>query len=167
MSVAHLGVAFFVFGVTIVSAFSIETDHRMVPGSPVEVAGYEFELRNLRNVDGANFRAVEGEIDVSKNGQFVAQLRPQERTYIVQQSPMTEAGILAGWNRDLFVALGESLGDGAWSVRLQYKPMIRFIWLGCLIMALGGIIAASDRRYRLKAKAENPESVQIAEGEPA
>jgi cytochrome c-type biogenesis protein CcmF len=164
MSVAHLGVAFFVFGVTITSAFSIETDHRMVPGEPVEVAGFEFELRNLRNVKGPNFDATQGEIDVSKDGEFIAQLRPQERTYRVQTSPMTEAGILATWNRDLFVALGEPLGGEAWSVRLQYKPMIRFIWLGCLIMAFGGIVAASDRRYRLTAKAKDPESVVVTEG---
>jgi len=167
MSVAHLGVAFFVFGVTIVSAFSIETDHRMIPGEPVEVAGYEFELRNLKNTNGPNYRAVEGEIDVTKNGEFIAQLRPQERTYIVQQSPMTEAGILAGLNRDLFVALGESLGSDAWSVRLQYKPMIRFIWLGCLIMAFGGIIAASDRRYRMTVKAKETPAALEAEGEAA
>mgnify|MGYP001289235027 CR=1 FL=1 len=167
MSIAHLGVSFFVFGVTIVSAFSVETDHRMVPGEPVQVAGYEFVLRNLRNTEGPNFRAVEGEIDVSKNGRFIAQLRPQERTYLVQQSPMTEAGILAGWNRDLFVALGESLGGGAWSVRLQYKPMIRFIWFGCLIMALGGMIAASDRRYRMTATAEEPQEARATDGEPA
>jgi cytochrome c-type biogenesis protein CcmF len=164
MSVAHLGVAFFVFGVTITSAFSIETDHRMVPGEPVEVAGFDFELRNLRNVKGPNFDAIQGEIDISKDGEFIAQLRPQERTYRVQTSPMTEAGILATWNRDLFVALGEPLGEEAWSVRLQYKPMIRFIWLGCLIMAFGGIVAASDRRYRLTAKAKNPESVIVTEG---
>jgi len=167
MSVAHLGVAFFVFGVTIVSAFSIETDHRMVPGAPVEVGGYQFELRNLKNTNGPNFRAVEGEIDVSKDGQFIAQLRPQERTYLVQKSPMTEAGILAGWNRDLFVALGEPLGESAWSVRLQYKPMIRFIWLGCLIMAFGGIIAASDRRYRLTVEAPEKQRVPVPDGEPA
>jgi cytochrome c-type biogenesis protein CcmF len=167
MSIAHLGVAFFVFGVTITSAFSIETDYRMVPGEPVEVAGYEFEMRNLRNVNGPNYRATEGEIDVSKNGKFIAQLRPQERTYLVQQNPMTEAAILAGWNRDLFVALGEPLGGEAWSVRLQYKPMIRFIWLGCLIMAFGGIVAASDRRYRLMAKTKTAESAAVADGKTA
>ena len=86
---------------------------------------------------------------------------------MVQQSPMTEAGILAGWNRDLFVALGESLGDDAWSVRLQYKPMIRFIWLGCLIMAFGGIVAASDRRYRMTVKEKDTQTAPVAEGEAA
>lgn len=165
MSVAHFGVGLFVIGVTIVSAFSVEADRSLRPGESLEVAGYEFELRGLQNVQGPNFQAVEGEIDVRRNGEFVTQLRPQKRTYLVQQSPMTEAGIDAGWNRDLFVALGDPLGNNAWSVRLQYKPMIRFIWFGALVMALGGMIAASDRRYRLRASAK--ERSPALQGEPA
>jgi cytochrome c-type biogenesis protein CcmF len=153
MSVAHMGLGLFVLGVTIVSAFSVEADMRMTPGEKVSVAGYEFELRGLRNVEGPNFRALEGEVEVRKNGDFVATLRPQKRTYLVQQNPMTEAGIHTGWNRDLFVALGDPLGNDAWSVRLQYKPMIIFIWLGAFVMAVGGVVAASDRRYRVNATA--------------
>jgi cytochrome c-type biogenesis protein CcmF len=80
---------------------------------------------------------------------------------------MTEAGILADWNRDMFIALGDSLGAGAWSVRIQYKPMIRFIWLGCFVMALGGFVAASDRRYRLRAKASSKDESMVLEGKPA
>jgi cytochrome c-type biogenesis protein CcmF len=148
MSFAHFGVGIFVMGVSIVQAFSIEEDLRMLPGESVEVADYSFELRELRNVEGPNFSAIEGQIEIRKNGKFVGELRPQKRTYLVQQNPMTEAGILASLHRDLFVALGDPLGNGAWSVRLQYKPMIRLIWLGALIMALGGLIAASDRRYQ-------------------
>ena len=148
MSIAHFGVGFFVLGVSIVQAFNVEEDMRILPGESVEVAGFTFELRELRNVQGPNFQALEGEIEIRKNGEFIGELRPQKRTYLVQQSPMTEAGIHADLRRDLFVALGDPLGDGAWSVRLQYKPMIRFIWLGALIMALGGLIAASDRRYQ-------------------
>jgi cytochrome c-type biogenesis protein CcmF len=153
MSVAHLGLGLFVLGVTIVSAFSVEADMRMAPGEKVSVAGYEFELRGFRNVEGPNFRALEGEVEVRKNGDFVTTLRPQKRTYLVQQNPMTEAGIHTGWNRDLFVALGDPLGNDAWSVRLQYKPLILFIWLGAFVMAVGGIVAASDRRYRVNATA--------------
>ena len=167
MSIAHFGVGMFVIGVTIVSAYSVEADRSMVPGQSVDVAGYNFELRGLRNVDGPNYRAIEAEVDIRKDGNFVAQLRPQKRTYLVQQSPMTEAGILADWNRDLFIALGDSLGAGAWSVRIQYKPMIRFIWLGCLVMALGGLIAASDRRYRMRAKAAARDEAVVLEGKPA
>jgi cytochrome c-type biogenesis protein CcmF len=159
MTVAHLGVGLFVLGVTITSAFSIETDMRMTPGEQAEVAGYQFELRELRNVDGPNFRALEGVVEVRKDGDMVTTLFPQKRTYLVQQNPMTEAGIDGGWNRDLFVALGEPLGNGAWSVRLQYKPLIRFIWFGAFVMALGGMVAASDRRYRLNATAREPKRV--------
>ena len=148
MSIAHLGVGFFVLGVSIVQAFNVEEDLRMTPGQSVEVAGFTFELRELRNLQGPNFQALEGEVEIRKNGKYIGELRPQKRTYLVQQSPMTEAGILASLNRDLFVALGDPLGDGAWSVRVQYKPMIRLIWLGALIMALGGLLAASDRRYQ-------------------
>ncbi|MGH8194138.1 MAG: heme lyase CcmF/NrfE family subunit [Woeseiaceae bacterium] len=151
MSVAHLGLGLFVLGVTTVSAFSVEDDVRMAPGEKVQLAGYEFELRGLKEVEGRNYRALEGEIEIRKDGEFVEVVRPQERTYLVQQNPMTEAGIEAGWNRDLFVALGRPLGNGVWSVRLQYKPLVRFIWLGAFVMAFGGIIAASDRRYRVNA----------------
>jgi cytochrome c-type biogenesis protein CcmF len=165
MSVAHFGVGLFTLGVTIVSAFTVEADLSVRPGQVVDVAGYSFELTDLGNVQGPNYRAIEGEVEIRRNGNFVAELRPQKRTYLVQQSPMTEAGIDAGWNRDLFVALGDPLGDNAWSVRLQYKPMIRFIWLGALVMAFGGLLAASDRRYRLRATASDP--VAPLQEEPA
>jgi cytochrome c-type biogenesis protein CcmF len=153
MTVAHLGLGSFVLGVTIVSAFTVESDVSMRIGERTEVAGFSFELRDLRDVQGPNYRAIEGEVEIRRDGDFIATLRPQKRTYLVQQSPMTEAGILAHWNKDLFVALGDPLGSNAWSMRIQYKPMIRFIWFGALIMALGGLIAASDRRYRVNAPA--------------
>ena len=148
MSVAHFGVGFFVLGVTLVSAFNVETDQALKQGGSAEVAGFSFELRELRNVEGPNYQAIEGRVEVRKDGEFVGEVRPQKRQYIVQKSWMTEAGILVHWNRDLFIALGDQLGNDTWSVRIQYKPMIRFIWLGALIMAIGGLIAVSDRRYR-------------------
>jgi len=165
MSIAHFGVGMFVLGVTIVSSFTVEADRSLRIGDSVEVAGYEFQLRGLQNVTGPNYQAIEGEVDIRKDGEFVGQVRPQKRTYLVQQSPMTEAGIDGRWNRDLFVALGEPLGNNAWSMRLQYKPMIRYIWLGAFVMALGGIVAASDRRYRLSAREK--EAKRMTAGEPA
>jgi len=152
MSVAHLGVGLFVLGVTTVSAFSIETDRALQPGESIDIGNYQYEMRELRDVQGPNYFAREAVIEISRNGEFVGEVRPQKRQYLVQKSPMTEAGIDAGWNRDLFVALGDQIGNDVWSVRVQYKPMIRFIWLGCLVMALGGLIAVSDRRYRLGAR---------------
>ena len=159
MAIAHFGVGLFVLGVTVVSAFGVEDDLRLAPGVPAEVGGYRFELQGVANVEGPNYRAVEAEIEIRKAGEYVATVRPQERTYLVQQNPMSEAGIDAGWNRDLFVALGEPLGNDAWSVRLQYKPLIRFIWLGALVMAIGAAVAASDRRYRVYAGARERQAV--------
>ncbi|HSM30425.1 MAG TPA: cytochrome c-type biogenesis CcmF C-terminal domain-containing protein, partial [Woeseiaceae bacterium] len=108
-----------------------------------------------------NYTAREAVIEIRRNGEFVSEVRPQKRQYLVQKSPMTEAGIDAGLSRDLFVAMGDQIGADTWSVRVQYKPMIRFIWLGCLVMALGGLIAASDRRYRTVA-AESPATGKVA-----
>ncbi|MDJ0698952.1 MAG: heme lyase CcmF/NrfE family subunit [Woeseiaceae bacterium] len=152
MCIAHLGVGVFTLGVTMVSAFSVETDRALSPGSSIEVAGFDFEMRELRNVQGPNYSAIEAVIEIRQGGDFVAEVRPQKRQYLVQKNWMTEAGIHASWNKDLFVALGDQLGNDTWSVRVQYKPLIRWIWLGTLIMAIGGGIAASDRRYRSLAR---------------
>jgi cytochrome c-type biogenesis protein CcmF len=148
MSVAHFGVGVFALGITLVSAFTVESDQAMQAGGSVENAGYRFELRELREVEGPNYKAIEGRVEIRKDGDFIGEVRPQKRQYLVQQNWMTEAGIDAHWNRDLFIALGDQLGNDTWSVRIQYKPMIRFIWLGAFIMALGGLISTTDRRYR-------------------
>ena len=165
MSVAHFGVGLFILGVTMVSAFNVESDLSMTTGQTVDVAGHSFELRELRDVQGPNYSAIEGLIEIRRNGEFLGEVRPQKRQYLVQKSWMTEAGIQAHWNKDLFVALGDQLGNGAWSVRIQYKPMIRFIWLGALVMALGGLIATSDKRYRVAARV--PSKAPEAATEPA
>lgn len=149
MTLAHLGVAVFVVGVTLASSQSVEQDVRLEPGSAQTLAGYEFRFDGVSETMGPNYRAQQGEIRVFRSGELVATLFPQKRIYPVQPQPMTEAAIDPGLTRDLYVALGEPLGDGAWSVRLYYKPFVRWIWLGPLLMALGGLVAASDRRYRL------------------
>ncbi len=163
MSVAHFGLGLFVVGVTFVQAFNVESDRALSPGDEVEVAGYNFALRELLDVDGPNFKAIEGVVEIRKDGNFIGEVRPQKRQYLVQQNWMTEAGILVKWNKDLFVALGDQLGNDSWSVRIQYKPMIRFIWFGALVMALGGLIAASDRRYRMVTAAENAPRIAATE----
>jgi cytochrome c-type biogenesis protein CcmF len=159
MSVAHLGLALFIIGATTVESYKKEADLSLRPGQSVEHAGFQFTMNSLRNVEGPNYRAVEAEVVVSKNGEQVATLHPQKRVYRVQTMPMTEAGIDGKWNRDLFVAMGEHLGDGSWSVRLQYKPLVRFIWLGAFVAALGGLIAVFDRRYRQRVRESVPEQV--------
>ena len=163
MSVAHFGVGMFILGVTIVSAYNVETDMAMRPGETLDVAGHSFELRELRNVEGPNYTAVEGIVEIRRDGDFVGEVRPQKRQYLVQKNWMTEAGIHVNWNKDLFIALGDQLGNNTWSVRIQYKPMIRFIWLGALVMALGGLIAASDRRYRATASVKSRASGPVTE----
>jgi cytochrome c-type biogenesis protein CcmF len=155
MSVAHIGVGLFVLGVTTVSAFSIETDRALRPGEFIDIGEYRYEMTELRDVDGPNYFAREAVVEIRRGGEFVGTVRPQKRQYLVQKSWMTEAGIDASWNRDLFVALGDQIGSDVWSVRVQYKPMIRFIWLGALVMALGGLIAVSDRRYGAASRAED------------
>jgi cytochrome c-type biogenesis protein CcmF len=151
MSVAHLGLGLCVLGITVTSTFGLATDQRIAPGETARVGDYEVSFKGTRPVAGPNYQALRGEVTVTRNGQAVGTLYPEKRTYAVRGSPMTEAGIDAGWSRDLFVALGDPLGNDAWSVRLQYKPLVRFIWLGAIVMALGGILAATDRRYRLRA----------------
>ena len=155
MQIAHAGVGLFVIGITVTSTFSIETDQSVHLGETVQVGDYAITFNDLQQHEGANYTALRADIDISRNGEKIANLYPEKRIYRVQTMPMTEAGIDAGLGRDLFVALGDDLGDNAWSLRIQYKPMIRFIWLGCLVMALGGLVAMGDRRYRTVVKTES------------
>jgi cytochrome c-type biogenesis protein CcmF len=154
MQLAHIGVAVFAVGVSLVSLFSIEEDVRLEPGQATQIAGYDYRFDGTRSVEGPNYSAIEGQITILKDGREVAVLHPQKRVYRSQpNNPMTEAGIDPSLTRDVFVALGEPRGDaGGWSLRLQYKPFVRWIWGGCLIMAIGGFLAASDRRYRVTAR---------------
>ena len=149
MTLAHLGVGVFIIGVTMVNSFSIEKDIRMEPGETFAMAGYEFRFEGVKNRKGPNYQSNTGYFEIIKNGKIVGSMHPEKRTYLVQQSPMTEAAIDPGVTRDLYIALGEPLETkGAWAVRIYYKPFIRWIWFGALFMGLGGMIAACDRRYR-------------------
>ncbi len=158
MHIAHAGIGLFVIGVTASNSFGVATDQRIRVGESVEVVGYQIRLEGLRQVEGPNYTALRGDVEISRGGKPVARLGPEKRIYRVQTSPMTEARIDDRWSRHLFVALGDDLGDGAWSIRVQYKPLIRLIWFGSLIMALGGAIAISDRRYRVRAQRPVEES---------
>ncbi len=154
MLLGHLGIAVFIVGVSLTSLYNQEKDLRMAPGDTYSVAGYEFTFHGVRRYNVNNYVATRGGFTVrSESGNYRVDLFPEKRTYRVQQSPMTEAAIDAGLTRDLFIALGEPLDDqGAWAVRIYYKPFIRWIWLGAIIMAIGGLFAASDRRYRRLAR---------------
>jgi cytochrome c-type biogenesis protein CcmF len=148
MWLAHMGIAMFVIGVTFVTQFDVEKDIRMSPGQSVELSGYRFQFEGAKPHTGPNYRSQLGTVRVFKGDNEVAVLKPEKRTYLVQTKPMTEAGIDAGFWRDIYVSLGEPLGGGDWSLRLYYKPLVRWIWLGGLFIAAGGLLAASDPRYR-------------------
>ena len=150
MMAAHLGVAAFCVGVAMVKGYEVESDVKMGIGESTTVQGYTFTLRETREVQGPNYMAIQGLVDVTRDGKRVTEMRPEKRVYRVQQSPMTEAAINAGLTRDLYVSLGEPVGDGAWIVRIYVKPFIDWIWGGCVLMALGGLLAVTDRRYRRK-----------------
>ncbi len=149
MMLAHIGVAVTAIGITLVSSYSEERDMRMAKGDSVELAGYQFTFQGTHVVKGPNYMADQAIIDVTENGRPIVTLHPEKRRYNVKRNMMTEADIDAGLFRDLYVALGEPLNNGeAWAVRVHYKPYVRWLWLGGILMALGGLLTVFDKRYR-------------------
>ena len=148
MVLAHIGVAVFVVGVTLVKGYESELDLKMKPGDAAALAGYDFRMQGVREVKGPNYVAAQAQIAVTRHSRPVTTLYPERRVYTVQKQVMTEAAIDSGIARDLYVSLGDPLEGGAWLVKLQHKPFVDWIWFGCLVMALGGVVAATDRRYR-------------------
>jgi len=162
MLVAHFGVGVFIVGVTMVKGYETEKDVRMNVGDTVHVGGYQFQLEGLTQVQGPNYEATRGRIRVSRNGSEVTVLQPEKRFYSVQQMPMTEAAISPGLTRDLYVSLGEPVGEGSWVVRVYHKPFVDWIWGGGFLMALGGVIAITDRRYRLARREQSQPAAAVA-----
>ncbi len=163
MLLAHCGIAVFIVGVTLVKGYEIEKDLRMSVGETASIGGYTFRFEGVEELKGPNYVAARGTFRVTKDGRDITEMRPEKRIYTIQNQPMTEAAIDSGLLRDLYVSLGEPLDGDAWSVRLYYKPFVNWIWGGCLIMALGGAWAVSDRRYRLTMRREQttvPATVQ-------
>jgi len=154
MHLAHLGMAATLLGIVMVKGYETERDVRMAPGDTVQAGAYVLRFKNVTEVPGPNYNAARGEMDLMLNGQVLKQMWPEKRQYFSSAMPMSEAAIDPGFTRDIYVALGDKLegNDGAWSVRVYYKPFVDWIWIGTLLMALGGILAASDRRYRVKTK---------------
>ncbi len=155
MVIAHLGIAVFVLGVTVVKGFESEIAVKMHPGDVAHLAGYDFTFDGVESRNGANYTANHGQIHVSKNGVLRTVLEPEKRLYTVTNMPMSEAGISPHLIHDLYASLGEPLDGGAWSVRIYHKPMVEWIWFGCLMMAFGGLLAMSDKRYRLNKQAKS------------
>ncbi|MEZ7767485.1 heme lyase CcmF/NrfE family subunit [Haemophilus parahaemolyticus] len=154
MVFAHLGVAMTVFGIAMSHNFSIEKDVRMREGDSVQILDYNFTFKGLKITDGANYQGGTAEIEITRNGKSEAILHAEKRFYNVSKMGMTEAAIDWGFTRDLYAALGEQLDDGSWGLRLYYKPFIRWIWLGGVFMALGGLLCMLDKRYRIRVKEE-------------
>jgi cytochrome c-type biogenesis protein CcmF len=167
MTLAHLGIAFFIIGVTLVRTYETERDLRMVPGDKVAIGGYEFTFRGAKEAAGPNYAAMRGDFEVRREGstKLDRTMHPEKRVYHASGMTMTEADIDTGLTRDLYVSLGEPVGDGAWGVRVYHKPFVDWIWGGCFVMALGGFIALSDRRYRSRRRAEAPQA--LAQGAKA
>ncbi|MEX2474345.1 heme lyase CcmF/NrfE family subunit [Marinobacter sp.] len=153
MVLGHLGLAITMAGATIVSNYGIERDVRMVPGDTAMVGDYQVEFLEIGERRGQNFTAQYGSFQLTLDGDPVSVLHPEKRQYRVQRNVMTEADIDAGLFRDVFVAVGERISDDAWAIRLQYKPLVRWLWLGSLFMAAGGFLAIADKRYRVRQKA--------------
>ena len=163
MVIAHLGIAAFALGVTIVKGFESEIAVRMLPGEVAHLAGYDFTFKGVEEIQGPNYTASRGQLLVTKNGAVRTTLSSEKRLYTVQNMPMTEAGISPAIIHDLYASLGEPLEDGAWSVRIYYKPMVEWIWFGCLMMGLGGLLAISDRRYRMRKRLAKEADLKLNE----
>ena len=154
MHLAHLGVAAFVAGITVVTSYQTEKDVRMNIGETVNAGGYEFRLENLARVSGPNYEAMRADVQVTKDGAFVTMLNPEKRAFTAAQNVTSETAIDRSIFRDLYVSLGDQAEGGGWTVRVYHKPLVNWIWLGALLMAIGGGIAVTDKRYALQAEKE-------------
>jgi cytochrome c-type biogenesis protein CcmF len=161
MTIAHVGLGVCAISISAVESYTIERDVALAPGESVALGRYAYRFDSVREIEGPNYDAVEAQFTVLRDGQEVAVLHPEKRYYWVQRAPMTEAGIETRWNVDLFAAISADLQGGRWSVRAQIRPLINYVWLAAGLMALGGALAATDRRYRSK------EGSRAAATEPA
>ena len=163
MMLAHLGIAVFIFGVTMVKTYEVERDVQMTIGDRTTIGDLAFTFKGVREMLGPNYQATQGWVEVTRSTpqgeRKVADMLPEKRVYRVQSNPMTEAAIHTRISGDMYVSLGEPLGANSWTLRVYIKPFVDWIWGGCLLMAIGGGVAASDRRYRVRTKAAAVEPV--------
>jgi cytochrome c-type biogenesis protein CcmF len=159
MMLGHVGLAVTVIGIAMVQNYSIERDVRLAPGEHFEIQGYDFYFEGLRDKDGPNYDGYIADFEITLDGKYINTLHAEKRFYTTARSMMTEAAIDRGITRDLYIAMGERLDDNkSWAVRIYYKPFVRWIWAGSLLMALGGAIAISDKRYRFRKSAKKQEA---------
>ena len=160
MTLAHLGIACFLVGALLVEGLDSQRELAMSPGQTVALAGHEFRFEGVEHREGPNFTYDHGRVVVMRNGQQVAVLEPEKRRYASGGQVMTEAALLPGVTRDLYVALGEPLGGDSWAVRVHIKPFVRWVWFGALLMALGGFVTATDRRFRSSGATERERTLR-------
>jgi cytochrome c-type biogenesis protein CcmF len=161
MTLAHVGLGVITIGVITMESRMMEDDVSLAPGQQVELGAYSFRLDSISDVDGPNFIAKQAQVTVLKNGAPEAVLYPERRNYYVQQQSLAEASLGVGWRRDLLATLGEELGQGAWSLRVQVRPLMRYVWLGAGLMALGGFVSTLDRRYRRRREVEEAAALAL------
>ncbi|MBC7404845.1 MAG: heme lyase CcmF/NrfE family subunit [Cytophaga sp.] len=166
MLAAHAGIAVFVVGVTLVKGTETANDVSMRVGESTSAGDYTFRFIDLKEIKGPNYMATQGTFEVTRGNEKIATMMPEKRLYTVQQMPMTEAAIDRGFTRDLYVSLGEETAQNVWVVRVQHKPFVSWIWSGCLMIALGGFLAASDRRYRIRSHKQTQLAPQIVRVDP-
>jgi len=148
MTVAHIGLALFIIGITSVESYTHEKDVALATGQTAEIGDYQVRFVSVTPIEGPNYDGVRGELTVTREGRPVMTLLPEKRQYWVQRTVQTEAGIGTTRGANILIAMGEDLGAGKWSIRLQLRPLIEYVWIAAFLMALGGFLAASDRRYR-------------------
>ena len=161
MHLAHLGVAVFVAGVTVVTSYQTEKDVKMRIGDTVTAGGYEFRLDNVSRLRGPNYEAVRADIQVTSGGAFVTMMHPEKRAFIAAQNVTSETAIDRSVFRDLYLSLGDQVEGGGWTVRVYHKPLVNWIWGGALLMAIGGAFAVTDRRYALHARKQSERSASV------
>jgi cytochrome c-type biogenesis protein CcmF len=154
MTIAHIGLGVITVGITTMESRMLERDVALKPGDSVQIGDYAFRFDSVQDVEGPNYSAVQARIEVTRDGRREEVLLPERRNYWVQRQSLAEAALGVSWRRDLLATLGEELGEGAWSVRVQVRPLMRYVWLGAALMALGGLVSTLDRRYRRRREAE-------------
>jgi cytochrome c-type biogenesis protein CcmF len=162
MTLAHLGLGIMTIGITTMESRMNERDVALAPGQEVTVGDYTFRFQGVTDVEGPNYDAKQGRVEVLRDGEQELLLLPERRTYWVQQQTLAEAALGVSWRRDLLATLGEDLGNGVWSVRVQVRPLMRYVWLGAALMALGGMLATFDKRYRRRRESEATETAMDA-----
>jgi cytochrome c-type biogenesis protein CcmF len=156
MTIAHIGLGIITVGVTTMETRMQERDVALTPGQQVELGRYAFRFEGVEEVDGPNYAAVRARVVVTHDGKPDTVLFPERRNYLVQEQALAEASLGVGWRRDLLATLGEEVGGGAWSFRLQVRPLMRYVWFGAALMAFGGFLSTLDRRYRRRREAADP-----------